>query len=296
MSPLNAENPGQLLHPGCPGPSGAAQRVVRILIRSLLVAFVAGFVFRGAPAQAADKAELHVFAAASLSAAFTEVARTYERQHPGVSVKLHLAGSQQLVAQLDEGARGDVFASADDRWMGRARERGLLAGEPVAFARNRLVVIVPKINPGRIHRIQDLARSGLKVVIGADPVPVGHYARVMLANLSRDPAFGAGFAARVLANVVSEEDNVKSIVGKIQLGEADAGVVYRSDVTPALVRYVRSFEIPEGMNVIATYPIAALTQSPRAGDASAFVALVLSAAGPRILARSGFVPVGPIGS
>ncbi|HEY6866991.1 MAG TPA: molybdate ABC transporter substrate-binding protein [Candidatus Eisenbacteria bacterium] len=235
---------------------------------------------------------IRVAAAASLAGGFGEIAQLYERQHPGVTVQLDLAGSQQLAAQIEQGARADVFASADERWMNYARDRGLLAGAATEFVRNRLVLIVPRTNPARIRRLQDLARRGIRLVIAADVVPVGHYARVVLANLARDPAFGDDFARRVLANVVSEEENVRAVVGRVQLGEADAGIVYRSDVTPSITRYVTQIEIPDSANVLASYPIAVLKDAPRPDDARAFVDLVLSAEGQRILARWGFIAVG----
>jgi molybdate transport system substrate-binding protein len=238
----------------------------------------------------AEKTTLGVFAAASLADAFAEIGRTLERERPGLEVRFNFAGSQQLVAQIEQGAAADVFASADERWMDHARERGLLAGEPVIFARNRLVVIVPRTNPARIGRLQDLAKGGVKLVIGADAVPVGRYGRTLLANLARDPAFGRDFASRALRNVVSEEENVKSIVGKVQLGEADAGIVYRSDVTPSVARYVRVFEIPESANITASYPIALVRGSQAPAAAAAFAELVLSAEGQRILVRRGLMP------
>ncbi len=242
------------------------------------------------PAAAPAPATLEVFAAASLTGAFTEIGRALEQQHPGLKVEMNFSGSQQLAAQIEQGAGADVFASADDRWMDHLRERGLLAGWPVPFVRNRLVVIVPKTNPARIQRLQDLGRGGVKVVIGTDAVPVGHYTRVALANLARDPAFDSDFAALVRRNVVSEEENVKSVVGKVQLGEADAGVVYRSDVTPPVSRHVRVMEIPDGANVVASYPIAVLKATRRSDAAKAFVDLVLSEAGQRTLERWGFLP------
>lgn len=257
---------------------------------ALLTAALCAILGPPAPAHASAKQRLNVFAAASLSGAFADVARVFEQQHPAVSVQLNFAGSQQLAAQIEQGAQADVFASADDRWLEHVRARGLITGTPLTFAHNRLVFIVPKTNPGRIRRLQDLTKGGLKIVIGADAVPVGHYTRAVLANLSRTPGFPQDFANRVLANVVSEEENVKSIVGKVQLGEADAGVVYGSDVTPALSRYVRSIEIPEGANVVAAYPIAALKNAQQSDDARAFVALVLSDEGQRILQRWAFLP------
>jgi len=243
-------------------------------------------------ASAAERAPatLRVFAAASLADAFGELARELERGHPGLRVQLSLAGSQQLEAQLEQGANADLFASADPRWMDRARERGLLAGEPAIFARNRLVAIVPATNPARIARLQDLARRGVKVVLGAEAVPVGAYSRQVLRNLSSTPGFDPDFGRRVLANVVSEEENVKGVVGKVQLGEADAGMVYRSDVTPALVRFVHVLEVPDSANVLATYPIALLRGSRSPDAAREFLARVLSPGGQRMLRRRGLLP------
>src|SRR5262245_50950084 len=216
-----------------------AHRTSRWLVACVLAAtFASG-------AAAAAKTELQVFAAASLSDAFNEIAQKLEQKRPGLSVRVNFAGSQQLVTQIEQGAAADVFASADERWMTYAKEHNLVSGESAIFARNRLVVIIPKTNPARIHHLQDLAKGGVKLVIGADAVPVGRYSRTVLKNLSRDPAFGADFATRTLKNVVSEEENVKSVVAKVQLGEADAGIAYRSDVTVGAARYVRVLEIPE---------------------------------------------------
>ena len=231
---------------------------------------------------------LNVFAAASLADAFGELSRAFERAHPDVAVRLNLAGSQQLVAQIGQGATADVMASADERWMEELRHQGLLSGDPAPFARNHLIVIVPRTNPARIGRLQDLARPGVKLVIGAPAVPVGAYARQMLTRLSRQPGFASDFTRRVLSNVVSEEESVRGVVGKVQLGEADAGIAYRSDVSPAVARYVRVFEVPDSANVTARYPIAVLAGAPQAALAREFVALVLSPEGQRTLARHGF--------
>ena len=239
---------------------------------------------------AAEKRELHVFAAASLADAFREIASLYERQHAGTSVQLNLAGSQQLAFQIEQGAQADVFASADDRSMKHLSDRGEAADSGTVFARNRLVVIVPNTNPGRIHKLQDLAKRGLKIVIGAEAVPVGHYSRQMLANLSKASAFGPDYSRRVLANVVSEEENVKSVVAKVQLGEADAGFAYRSDVTAFVGRSIHVLEIPGSANINASYPIAALAKSGMSDEAKAFVQLVLSPEGQQALARWGFIP------
>ena len=193
---------------------------------------------------AAQNRTLMVFAAASLIEPFSRLGKSFEASHAGSAVRFHFAGSQQLVLQIQQGAKADVFASADERWMQTAKDSGLVEGEPVAFAQNVLVAIVPRANPAGIKRLQDLARSGVKVVIAAEAVPVGKYTRQMLEKLSAQPGYGAKYGQQVLANVASYEDNVKGIVSKVQLGEADAGVVYSSDATGAAASQLTTLEIP----------------------------------------------------
>jgi molybdate transport system substrate-binding protein len=234
---------------------------------------------------------LSVFAAASLSDAFRELGRELEAKTPGLVVRINFAGSQQLVAQMEQGAVADVFASADERWMSYAQNQGLVSGDPAMFAHNKLVLIVPKPNPARIGRLQDLAKGGVKLVIAAETVPAGRYTRMVIRNLSRTPGFDGDFAPRALRNVVSEEDNVKSVVSKVQLVEADAGFVYRSDITPAVARYLRIIEIPESANVVASYPVALMKGGPAPEAAKAFVDLLLSAEGQRVLQQHGLMPV-----
>jgi molybdate transport system substrate-binding protein len=257
---------------------------------TILLAMVA---FASRPASAAPGTTLGVFAAASLAGAFGDIARAFERAHAGVRVQLNLAGTQMLVAQIEQGAKADVFASADAQWMATLKEHGHVEGEPRRFARNRLVVIVPRTNPARIGKLADLARPGVKFVIGVESVPVGRYAREMLARLGAEPGFDGDFARRALANVVSQEENVKGVVGKVQLGEADAGICYRSDVTASVARLVRVIEIPAEANAIADYPIAVVAGAPHADLAREFVAQVLAAEGQRALERNGLVPATP---
>lgn len=244
----------------------------------------------GRAARADDSSHtVRVFAAASLAEAFAEIAATLERREPGLDVQLHLAGSQQLALQIEHGARADVFASADERWMQRLRDADLVDGEPVRFAHNRLVVLIPAANPAGIRSLADLARTGVKLVIAADAVPAGRYSRIALANLGRDPALGPGYADAVLRNVVSEEENVRAVVGKVQLGEADAGIAYRSDVTPAARRFVRTIAIPDSANVLAAYPIALVAGARAPAPGRAFIAFVTGPEGRRILERHGLI-------
>lgn len=232
--------------------------------------------------------EITVFAAASLTDAFQELAALMEED--SIRVRYNFAGSQQLAVQLEQGARADVFASADQRWMDYVLERQLTTGPPKVFAHNRLVAIVPRSNPGGILELQDLARRGLKLVVGAETVPVGKYFREMLHQLERLAGFPPAYGDSVLANVVSQEENVKSVVAKVQLGEADAGIVYRSDVTPRVAPSLTVLDIPEDANVVASYPVAVLRTSAHPAAAQAFVALLLSPDGRRVLSRHGLTP------
>lgn len=236
---------------------------------------------------------LTVFAAASLQEAFTALGDSLQRARPGLTVVFNFTGSQTLALQILQGAPADVFASADDHWMSVIRDSGLVAGRAQVFAHNRLVVIVPASNPGHVDRLSDLGRRGVKLVLGADAVPVGHYARTMAARLAHLRGFSADFADRLNANVVSNEEDVKAVVTKVRLREADAGIVYGSDVTPAVAADVRTIGIPPAANVLADYPIAVLARAPDPDDARAFVDLVQSRVGQRVLAMRGFTPVSP---
>jgi len=266
--------------------SSVAQTALVILGISPIAGFSPNAVRPAAP----PPSTLTVYAAASLSDAFRDLGRTLEAAHPGLAVQFNFAGSQQLALQIEQGAPADLFASADQRWMRYVSEKGLIEGESAIFARNRLVAIMPRTNPARIRGLPDLARKGNKVVVAAEAVPAGKYSREALEKLSAAPGFPPEYARRVLANVVSQEENVKAVVAKVQLGEADAGLVYRSDVTPSVSRYVRVFEIDDPYNVIATYPIAVLKGAKNAEAAKWFVDLVSSAAGQQTLQRHGLLP------
>jgi molybdate transport system substrate-binding protein len=254
------------------------------------VALLCTLIAAPAAAQESGSGGITVFAAASLTEAFRELGPLLSARRQGTPVRFNFAGSQQLAVQLEQGARADVFASADQRWMEYVQERKLVDGEPRVFVHNRLVVIVPKSNPGRIRRLEDLARRGIKLVVGAEAVPVGKYSREAIQKLAEESGYPQGYADKVLANVVSQEENVKSVVAKIQLGEADAGFVYHSDVTPQVARYLTVLEIPEAANVITSYPIAVIAGAGDSAGARAFVDLVLSPEGGKVFAKHGLMP------
>ena len=196
-----------------------------------------------------------VFAAASLTEAFTQIAEDYEGPHD-VDVRLSFGPSDGLATQIQEGAPADVFASASPKWMD-AVEADPGVTDRADFARNLLVVIVPAGNPAGLGSLDDLGQPGIKLVLAAEGVPVGDYAREMLAN--------AGIADEALANVVSNEDDVKGVVQKVALGEADAGIVYRTDVTATVEADLEVIDVPADVNVEAVYPIAALAGAPDPG-------------------------------
>lgn len=232
---------------------------------------------------------LIVFAAASLTDAFEEIGAAFEAENPGVDVLFNFGGSSTLVAQLNEGAEADVFASANVRQMAAAQEAGRIAGEPMVFARNRLALIVPADNPAQIESVADLQNPGIVLVIAAQGVPVRDYTEAMLTALSADPAYGQAFVDGIRVNVRSEEPNVRQVAAKVALGEADAGIVYSSDVTPDIREAVLKFDIPDAYNVIAEYPIAVVEGTTDAEIAQAFVDYVRSDAGQDTLERWGFV-------
>jgi molybdate transport system substrate-binding protein len=223
---------------------------------------------------ASEPGRLKVFAAASLTAAFTELGQRFGAANPGTTVTFNFAGSQALATQLRHGAPADVFASADAANMDKVRD---LVAPPQAFAGNLLQIVVEPGNPRRVRGLADLARGDLKVVLAAEEVPAGRYARQALQQ--------AGVAVRP----VSLEENVKAVVAKVGLGEADAGIVYVTDVT-ASGNWVEGVDIPSGHNLPVTYPIATVKASRLKGQAQAFVDLVRSADGQRVLARFGFLP------
>jgi molybdate transport system substrate-binding protein len=233
---------------------------------------------------------LTVYAAASLTEAFTEIGEAFEAAHPHVNIVFNFGGSQNLRTQIEQGAPADVFASANAREM-----EALMVGNLVerdasrVFLSNRLVVIVPAENPAGISTLQDLGKPGLTIVLAAEEVPAGRYAREVLLNLNA--LFGADYRNQVLKNVVSNEDNIRQAVTKVQLGEADASIVYVSDAVA--VPELHRIEVPEDMNVIAEYPIAPLAGSANPALAREFIDYVLSSAGQATLEKWGFTPVLP---
>ncbi len=240
-----------------------------------------------ATGQVSVSGSMTVFAAASLTDAFAEIATAMRNANPDLEITYNFGGSQQLVTQLADGADADVFASANAAQMTAAEDAGVIASESTVFIRNRLAIIVPADNPAGIDDPGDLANDDLKLVVAHPDVPVGRYTLEMLDKMSSGPKYGEAFRSEVESNVVSQEDNVRQVVTKVQLGEADAGIAYVSDVTPDLTDDVTIIEVPDEHNIIAEYPIAAVSDGD-AELAQAFIDFVLSDDGQAILEGWGF--------
>jgi molybdate transport system substrate-binding protein len=225
------------------------------------------------PAHAQD-ATATVFAAASLTESFTAISEAYTAKHPSEHAKFSFGASSALATQLEQGAPADVIATADEATLKKLVDAGLV-DSPQTFAKNRLAIAVEPTNPKGVHGLADLARPELKVVLAAEQVPVGRYARQVLS------------AAKLTVTPVSLEPDVKAVLTKVQLGEADAGIVYATDVKASKGK-VDGVEIPEAQNAVAVYPIAVSKHAANPAAAKAFVAFVLSPEGRAILERFGF--------
>jgi molybdate transport system substrate-binding protein len=262
------------------------KRVLSVLVGSLLLLGAAcssygdstGSSSGSSPAASTD---LTVFAASSLSGAFTQIGKTFEQQHPGTHVTFNFGASDDLAGEIQSEGTADVFASANPTWMDAVQKKPGVSDRS-DFAQNTLVIIVPQGNPANIKSIDDLANSGVQLVLAAKGVPVGDYAREALGN--------AGFANEAEQNVVSNEEDDASVVQKISTNEADAAIVYSSDIAGPSGAGVESIAIPDSDNVIATYPIAVVTGAPQSQVAAQFVDEVTGSSGESVLKTYGFLP------
>ena len=268
---------------------GAGAWLARTAIACVaLAAGVASVACRGDDESGADgspSGEITVFAASSLTDAFKEAGTAFESKHPGTKVTFNFAASSALAVQINELAPADVFASADQVQMKLVTDKAN-AIEPLVFVKNTPVVVVPKTN-SEVATFTDLAKADVKLVLAGPTVPIGRYAREIFVNASGAGGVSADFSTKVLANLKSEEANVRAVLTKVQLGEADAGVVYKTDVGAA-ANDVRVVEIPAAYNVVAEYPIAVVKHSKNSATAAAFVAFIRSDEGQTIMEQYGF--------
>jgi len=235
---------------------------------------------------AADTGKITVYAAGSLREAFEAAGPAFTKK-TGIAVTYNFGGSDMLATQIKEGAPADVFASANTIQMNLITDAGLVDGLPKVFARNRIVLIIPKSNPRHIHNLTGLINPGTKVVLAEPLEPVGIYAREAFKKLSGH-GYPPNFAAAIERNVVSNEINEKAVAAKISLGEGDAGVVYSTDITPDVDSRVTVIPFPDGVTPEITYPIAALKNAQNVPAARKFVDFVLGE-GTSFLKARGFL-------
>ena len=231
---------------------------------------------------------LTVLAGSSLTDAFGELATTFEERNQGVTVKQSFDSSSTLLTQIQQGAPADVFASASEEEMDTAVGDDLIQGEPEIFVKNREVMMVPEDNPANIREFRDVAQPGVRLVLAQDDVPAADYALEILGNANQE--YGRGFERDVLSNIVSRESDVRASVNRVVVGDADATFGYASDFTPDIRDRVEVVPIPPDLNIIATYPVAALGDAREPGLAREWVELVTSGEGQRVLEKWGFEP------
>ena len=243
----------------------------------------------GGPAgSSAAPTELTVFAAASLSCVLDAATDAYETASPGSKLTVSTDSSAALEMKIEQGAPADIFLAADTKHPQKLVDRGFAMGDAVDFAGNELAVIVPNGNPAAISTPADLARDGVSVVAAGDEVPITTYAKRLVGNLANVPGYPSDFEAAYDRNIVSKEDNVKSVLNKVALGEADAGIVYATDALES--PHVKTVSIPNGANVRSTYAGVVVKTSPHADAARAFLDWLTGPDGQAILQRQGFLP------
>ena len=239
-------------------------------------------------APSAEPVELTIYGAASLKGALEAAKAAYETAYPGTTVTLSTGSSAALETQIEQGAPADVFLSADTTNPKKLVDAGLADGAAVTFAGNELTVIVPTDNPAGITSPKDLARSGVKVIAAGDEVPITKYATQLVDNLAKEAGYPADFAAKYTANIASKEEDVKSVVAKIEIGEGDAGIVYVTDAKASTK--VTTIDVPPSANVPATYAGVVVKASKNAAAAKAFLDWFAGPDGQAILSSFGFQP------
>jgi molybdate transport system substrate-binding protein len=230
--------------------------------------------------------ELTVLAASSLTNVYPKIGAAFTETHPGVTFGFSFAGTDQLAAQIQQGAPADVFAGASTKYGDQLASAHQIDPYKI-FCTNRLVLIVPASNPAGITSLKDLATEPVKLVIGAEAVPIGAYTRTVLANL--DATYGSGYSTKALSHVVSDEQDVTSIVTKVQMGEADAGFVYVTDALTAGSK-VKTLSLPKAAQAVASYPVAVVSASTHKTQALVFAEYMLGPVAQRLLRQAGFGP------
>jgi len=262
------------------------QRLVRLAVASIALAAVLTSCGGSPSASSSGSTSLTVLAAASLVNTFPKIGAMYTQQHAGITFKFSFAGTDTLAAQIQQGAPADVFAGASTTYSDQLSSSGLI-DTATPFCTNQLVLVVPPSNPAHITSLKALTKPGIKLVIAGPTVPVGAYTLKVLDNLNAP--YGPSYSGKVLANVVSREADVESVLTKVKLGEADAGFVYITDAK-ASAGDVRAITLPAFAQATAIYPIAVVKASKSATAAKQFMDYVLSPPAQAVLRRAGFGP------
>jgi molybdate transport system substrate-binding protein len=229
-----------------------------------------------------------IYGGASLKGSLDKAKTVYEAANPGTTLTIATDSSATLETQIEQGAPADVFLSADTTNPKKLVDKGLAASVAVAFAGNKLTIIVPTANPAGVKTPADLAKTGVRVIAAGDAVPITKYATQLVANLAKEPGYAGDFAAKYTANIATKEDNVKAIVAKVELGEGDAGIVYITDAKASTK--VITVDVPETSNVPATYAGIVVRASRNPAAAQAFLTWFAGPAGQAILSTFGFLP------
>lgn len=235
-----------------------------------------------------NKQTLIIFAASSLTDAFNELSHDFEEQNSDTDIQLQYAGSSQLTIQISQGAPADIFASANQKQIDVVLQEGLNKGEALIFAQNELVLIVPVDNPANIRQFAELKQNNLRIITAIEGVPIRDYTDLIMSNLAQDQNYGVEFTDQFYANIRSEETNVRQIVLKTALGEADAAIVYRTDVTAEVQDELIVIEVPESYSPQPVYYIVVLENGKNTAKAQAFMDYILSEMGQKTLQKYGF--------
>jgi molybdate transport system substrate-binding protein len=260
--------------------------LVGILV--VVLAACSGVAATPTPVQSAGSVELTVFGAASLKSALERAKTTYEAANPGTTLTISTDSSSALETKIEQGAPADVFLSADTANPKKLVRAGLVGGPAVSFAANELTIIVPADNPAKITSPKDLAKDGVKVIAAGDEVPITKYAKQLVEKLAKEADYPADYQASYDKNVVTKEDNVKNVVGKIELGEGDAGIVYETDAKAS--DKVTTVDVPDDANVPVTYDGVVVKTSKNLAAAKAFLDWLAGPQGQAIFGGLGFLP------
>ena len=274
----------------CSGPAPAVPAAAAAPASDAAVASDAAPTAANAASEAPDENTIKVFAPSSMTDAAKELAAAYEAANPGVKVAIEVGHSPTQRLQLLQGARGDVFITASQKDMDDAiQDQSVDGGANKVFATNQLIVVLPAQNPANLQTLADLAKPGVRLLVAVVDTPIGKVTLIALDKM--DKQIGSGFKDKVLANIVSNEAGVKPIVSKMQLGEADAGIVFVTDAVAAPA--LKTIAVPPEMNVISQLNVAPLAEALHPQHAAGFTALVTSAEGQAILKKWGFLPGKP---